>query len=234
MSLPGWSLVPVLGVDMSPLHATGVVGQKLLFVYTFMFWTSVVVAAGVAGTILFAAIRFRARGDKAEPRQVVGNARLELAWTLLPFLIVASLFALTAVNMPSVVNPPPHSMQISVRGIQYVWDFSYPGYTNRSGQTIHTAEELVLPANTPVELNVTSGDVDHSFYVPTLGGQINAIPGQMNHMWVEAKPGTYYGQCTELCGIGHAFMVIQVDMLAPAQWQAWLAKEQSATSTTAG
>lgn len=215
----------VLAARMSFFNQGGPVDQRILYVYTFMFWTSVVVGAGVAGLILFSAIRFRARGRTDEPRQIAGNTRLEVAWTLIPFLILASLFGITYANMPFIHNAPAGAMQIHVTGEQYVFVYNYP-FNTKAGKPIIQDGTMTIPANEPIELDVTSIDVNHSFFLPTLGGQVNAIPGQMNHMWIEARPGTYYGQCTELCGVGHAFMTIQVDALSPAAWSAWLTKEQ--------
>ena len=87
--------------------------------------------------------------------------------------------------------------------------------------------DLNVPADTPVALTVTSTDVNHSLYIPNLAGQVNAIPGQTNYIWFQARPGTYYGQCTELCGVGHAGMLLEVHAMPNDKFQQWLAGQKA-------
>lgn len=230
-------------VDTSPLHSGGRVDDTMQFLFTWVFWLSVVLGAIVGGLLLYAYFRFRRRADDDEPEQVHGNTRLEITWTLIPLAIFLSLFGLTAYNMPFVNDTPASaSMSVTVIGQQFSWTFDYG--TDTTGKRVQSFGTLYVPENTDVGLNVVSTDppctthptlnqnqtyadgmsrqgcgVNHSFYVPSLAGQINAIPGQVNHLWVNARPGTYYGQCTELCGVGHAQMLLTVVALSTNDFQ---------------
>ena len=234
-------------VDTSPLTSNGTVEDHILTVWGPMFWISMVVWVGVSGLILFAAVRYRRRSDDEEPVQVHGNNKLEFAWTLIPFLILIVLFALTTVQMQYVRTTPASAMKMCVVGSQFQWTYHYSGVcppvgqvdkagvvvnqyiTNGQAQYVtHIVKPFVIPADTPVSMDITSADVIHSYYIPTLAGQMNAVPGKMNHFWLDAHPGKYYGQCTELCGAGHANMLIEIDALPKAEYDAWYAKQPGA------
>jgi len=200
--------------DTNPNHPAGPVDAAQNDVYFWIFWASVVVFFGVASLIVYSAIRFRRRHEDDEPAQVHGNSRLEIAWTLVPLAILLSLFGYTASKMPFIASAPRGAMNKSV---------------------IISTTELYIPVGKPVALEVVSSDVNHSFYVPRLAGQVNAIPGQVNHLWLEADaPGIYLGQCTELCGAGHAIMKLAVIALPDGQFNTCMAelsrKQQPLTS----
>ena len=203
-------------VDVSPLDCAGPNACDIVSVYTGIFWIAMAVLVIVGGLIVFAALRFRRRDD-TEPRQIHGNARLEIVWTAIPVLIVSFLFVRTALRMDYVRNGPPPNLTVQVTGIQWAWSYKYPNGKSSFGT-------LTIPVGQVVELQVTSRDVLHSFWVPRLGGQVYAIPGQKNHGWIEAsQAGTYYGQCNELCGTGHYAMSVQVNAVSQADYQAFLA-----------
>lgn len=202
-------------VNVSPLDCAGPNACDIVSTYTLIFWLAMAVLVVVGGLLVYAALRFRRRDDR-EPRQIHGNARLELVWTAVPFLIVAFLFLRTTVRMDFVRNGPPPDQTIQVTGVQWAWSFKYP-----NGKTSNAT--LTIPAGQVVRLQVTSRDVLHSFWVPQLGGQIYAIPGQANHGWIEAsRPGKYFGQCNELCGLAHYAMTLEVDAVSADQYQAFL------------
>lgn len=220
--IPGLSLAAALtpvaaaAVSVSPLDCAGPNACDIVSIYTGIFWIAMAVLLGVGGLIVYAAFRFR-RKDDVEPPQVHGNSRLEIIWTAIPFLIVSFLFVRTTLRMDYVRNGPPPNLTIQVTGIQWAWSFKYP-----TGKT--AGGVLTIPTNQVVRLEVTSRDVLHSFWVPRLGGQIYAIPGQMNHGWIEAsQTGQYFGQCNELCGLGHYGMSIEVDAVSASDYQAFLA-----------
>lgn len=249
-------------VDTSPMHSGGTVQDHILTAYGPIFWISMVVWIGVSGLILFAAFKYRRRHDDEEPVQVHGNTRLELAWTVLPFVVLMSLFALTTVEMRYVRTTPVsangnQALKLCVDGEQFVWKYTYLGTdlsrscpdrgasvpkavsfsssrkgalpgTQANDNNSSVLNPLVIPADTPISMDVTSSDVIHSYYVPTLAGQMNAVPGQVNHMWLDAHPGKYYGQCTELCGEGHAQMLIEVDAVSYSEYNAWYSKKLQA------
>jgi cytochrome c oxidase subunit II len=201
-------------VDVSPLDCAGPNACEIVSIYTGIFWIAMAVLVIVGGLLIYAALRFRRR-DEREPAQVHGNTRLELVWTLIPVVIVSFVFIRTTLRMDYVRNGPPPAMTVKVVGVQFAWLYSYPDSRVKS-------DTLVIPAGEPIQLQVTSHDVLHSFWAPRLGGQIYAIPGQMNHGWLQAdRPGFYYGECNELCGVGHFSMQVKVQAMTPSAYQAW-------------
>jgi cytochrome c oxidase subunit II len=239
--------------DSSPLHPAGPVMQRIQGVYTPVFWASVVLFVFVSLLIIYSALRFRRRSDDEEPSQVHGNNRLEVAWTVVPFVILFSLFIVTAANMGFITHAPESSLRVCVLGQRFAWTYYYNtgcgnavqvkggenhdtklGYSGIIGK--RAVSTLTVPAGQPVALEVVSADVNHSFYLPTLAGQVNAIPNQLNHMWFQAdRVGKYYGQCTELCGDNHYAMEIVVEAVSPDKFQAFLAKmDNSSASAGAG
>jgi cytochrome c oxidase subunit 2 len=221
-------LLPITAgaVDVSPLDCAGPNACAIVSIYTGIFAIAMAVLVIVGGLLIFAALRFRRR-DEREPAQVHGNTRLEILWTAIPVLIVSFLFIRTTLRMDYVRNGPPPNLTVKVTGVQWAWLYTYPNGKSSSVMTI--------PVNQVVELQVTSKDVLHSFWVPRLGGQVYAIPGQQNHGWIEAsQPGQYFGECNELCGTGHATMYVEVDAVSNSAYQAFLAgKPPPGTSTLA-
>jgi cytochrome c oxidase subunit II len=219
--LPGFAaavaLAPIsaAAVDVSPLNCAGPNACDIVSIYTGIFWIAMAVLLIVGGLVVYAALRFR-RVDDREPAQIHGNTRLEILWTAIPVVILAFLFVRTTLRMDYVRNGPPPNLTMQVTGVQWAWSFKYP-----NGRS--SASKLTIPVGKVVDLKVTSKDVLHSFWVPRLGGQVYAIPGQMNHGWIEASsPGHYFGQCNELCGLGHYAMTLEVDAVSDADYQAFL------------
>jgi cytochrome c oxidase subunit 2 len=187
----------------------------------------------VGGILAYIIVRFRDKGDEAdkrEPAQVYGSMQIELAWTVIPVLIVVVLFLTTARMIFAIQDAPrPHdAMDVSVVGHQFWWEFRYP----RLG--IVTANELHVPLSTnaqpePTYLKLYSADVDHSFWVPQLAGKTDLIPNHENITWIEPKhPGLYVGQCAQFCGVEHAKMLLRVYVDTPAQFAAWVKNQQQA------
>jgi cytochrome c oxidase subunit II len=226
-------------VDMSPLHPQGPVAQHINDVFWPLFWVSVFVTTVVSLTILYSAVRFRRKADDEEPVQTHGNNKLELGWTIVPFLVLISLFVLTAANMRVIASTPDNAMKIKVEGQQFAWVFDY-GMKKSNGKELTTVKDFYVPVGKPIALEVTSRDVNHSLFMPNIDGQINAIPGQANHIWFQIdRPGNYMGQCTELCGTGHWVMDLTVHALSQSDYDAWVAKQTgnsqaSADATGAG
>jgi cytochrome c oxidase subunit 2 len=118
-------------------------------------------------------------------------------------------------------GPANAHLNIHVNGQQFLWRYDYPG----SAQVFNYVD-MIVPTNTTVTLDITASDVDHSWWIPKLGGKADAIPGHTNHTWFRiSEPGTYEGQCAELCGEGHADMVAHVIAVTPDEYKAWLAKQ---------
>jgi cytochrome c oxidase subunit 2 len=148
-----------------------------------------------------------------------------------PVVLLAILFGFVIDVMPAVSTPPSGAtrMTVVVIGHQYFWDVRYPG----TGVT--TANEIHLPANTPVEIDVRTADVIHSFWVPRLNRKIDMIPGRTNRIEIDAPtPGVYRGQCSEFCGAGHALMAFDVIVQPAAVFRQWLARQQQTPAAPAG
>ena len=223
--------IPILGSGPTSIfapHATPAHDIDSLSV--FVLSITLVIFLIVAGLLMYALIRFRRRpGDsQMEPVQLYGSNQIEIAWTVIPFLIVVVLF-LTSARVNFVTErqaKPANSMDVVVIGHQFWWEYRYP----KLG--IVTANELHIPANdpnapTPTFLTMTSADVDHSFWVPELAGKMDLIPNKVNVMWLDpSKPGVYLGQCAQFCGAEHAMMLLRVYVDTPAQFAQWVANQK--------
>jgi cytochrome c oxidase subunit 2 len=178
----------------------------------------------VEGTLVWFIFRYRGRGRPrdAEGPQIHGATRLELIWTAVPVLILAVILAFVLYELPGIRHVPSAKAQggplsIRVDGHQFYWQFTYPdGHVS--------IQELHVPANRVVRLDIHSQDVDHSWWIPELGGKFDAIPGVTNHTWFQAdRRGTYVGQCGEFCGVFHAEMVARVVAESPSGYRSYVA-----------
>ncbi len=220
------ALVPLSAsaASVSPLDCAGPNACRIRFIYSVVFWLGMFVLVVVGGLIVYAAIRFRRR-DEQEPAQIHGHGLLEMSWTVGPFLILIFLFGLSFANLSYVKDGPEASMTIKVVGAQFAWQYIYP-----DGKVIANDPEegLRVPAGEVIKLEVTSKDVLHAYWIPRLAGQTYAIPNQVNHGWFKAdKPGTYLGQCNELCGIGHPIMQAKVIAMPKADFDKWYADRKA-------
>ncbi len=179
--------------------------------------------------LLVAVVRFRERDPKAIPRQVRGNAMLELTWTVIPALILAFIaFPTVGAIFRSQAAPPKDALRIRVIGHQWWWEFRYPDLG------IVTASDLHLPAGRPVSLEIESVDVIHSFWVPQLGGKRDAIPGGRTRIVLTADTtGEFYGQCAEFCGASHANMRHRAIVDTREGFEAWVAGQTAPPATPA-
>lgn len=178
----------------------------------------------VAGLLTFTIIRFRRKADDGrEPAQVYGSNRIEIAWTVIPILIVLVLTMVTARVVIAIQNKqaPKDALQVTVIGHQWWWEIRYPDLG------IVTANELHVPVSTVGERAVTflklqSADVAHSFWVPQLSGKTDLIPNRTNSMWIDPRQeGTFLGNCAEYCGMQHANMLLRVIVQSPADFHKW-------------
>ena len=186
----------------------------------------------VSGLLTIAIIKFRARpGDEGkEPPQIYGSNQLELAWTVIPILIVVVLVLVTARTIVDVQGArlPDDALKVRVVGHQWWWEIHYPDHG------VLTANELHLPVSDrnrrrPTALTLESADVIHSFWVPQLAGKTDLIPNRRNAMWVEPyATGTYLGNCAEYCGVQHAKMLLRVVVESPEEFATWIAAQKAA------
>ena len=199
-----------------------------------------VIFCAVAGALVLFLVRYRARRGLVAS-QIRGNTRLEIAWTAAAALILVVLAAVTFARLHGTVTPaasgddagaifatvdqPPvpggHALHVKVTGRQFVWRFDYPNGA-------YSYEELAVPIDTTVVLDIHSIDVNHSWWVPKLGGKFDAIPGYVNHTWFKiTKPGIFAGQCAELCGRHHAEMIATVRAIPVAAWRVWVERQKA-------
>jgi cytochrome c oxidase subunit 2 len=184
----------------------------------------------VAGLLTYALIRYRRRPGETsrEPAQVYGSPQIELAWTVIPILIVVMLFlSTTRVILGTQSIPKPASAtDVTVIGHQFWWEYRYPSLG------VVTANELHIPVSdpahpTPTYLALSSADVVHSFWIPRLAGKTDVIPNHVNVMWMDPRdPGLYLGQCAQFCGVQHAKMLLRVYADSPADFAAWIAAQK--------
>jgi cytochrome c oxidase subunit 2 len=201
----------------------------------------VFLAAGVVGVIVALMLAFviitgirRAKSDgDDDPEQIHGNTRLELTWTIVPFLILVAVAFPTVTTILNISHRPASAMKVSVYGQQWWWSYEYD--LNGDGKPeIVTANELVIPAGKQIELQVQSRDVIHSFWIPALAGTRDAVPGRVQLLELEAdQPGEYDGQCKEYCGLSHANMRARAVALSQADFDKWVQDQQKAAPTPA-
>ena len=187
--------------------------------------------------IVFLVVRFRRRKDDDDeelPAQTHGNLVLELGWTILPAVILAFVAVGTLATLFDLADEPEDALEIDVVGQQWWWDFQYD--VDGDGEyDFRTPNEMVIPAGTPISLDITSRDVIHSFWIPALNGKRDAVPGRIHPWTLEAdEPGTYWGQCTEYCGLSHANMRMRVIALPQDQFDAWLANQAEPAEAATG
>jgi cytochrome c oxidase subunit 2 len=184
----------------------------------------------VFSLLIYALVKFRSRKAEAErePAQVYGSTQIELAWTVIPILIVAVLFAATARMIHAIQDAPEPkgAVEVTAIGHQFWWEFRYPTLG------IVTANELHVPVSdpshpTPTFLKLLSADTDHSFWVPQLAGKTDLIPNHPNATWLDPQEtGLFLGQCAQYCGTQHAKMLLRVYVDSPDDFQAWVHQQQ--------
>jgi cytochrome c oxidase subunit 2 len=228
--------------------------EHIASLYKITLYIALVIFVLVEGGLVYALFKFRARKG-AVAAQIRGNTRLEIGWTVAAAVILVALAVITFAKLSSIQNPPnsgpggaeqfgqsgllyasaerklpPNgkSLNIQVIGRQYIWQFVYPGASEPDGLGApYSYEQMVVPTNTTVTLDLVSSDVVHSWWIPELGGKFQAVPGYHNYTWMKVdKPGVYRGQCAVLCGRGHARMIATVKAVPPAQFEAWLAYQK--------
>ena len=214
--------------------------------YKIVFYISIPIFLVVEGVLIWSLVKYRARRGGPEPAQIRGNDRLELGWTVGAGVVVVLIAVITFLYLGDIKNPPAtgpnglaqgvevasidqpapppgrgRPLTIDVNGQQYLWRYDYPGDAT-------SYYKLVVPTNTTVVLKITSSDVQHSWWIPKLGGKADAVPGHTNETWFKiAKEGTYEGQCAELCGSGHADMRGVVQAVSPRRYQAFIAAPEA-------
>ncbi|MDX6725261.1 MAG: cytochrome c oxidase subunit [Baekduia sp.] len=248
-------LAPIASADLlTPESGGSKNADDIDWLYKFVFAVATIVFVGVEGVLLYSVFKFKARKG-AVAAQIRGNTRLEIGWTVGAAVILVILATLTFVKLDGIRNPPNSSanglqlatakelppngksLNICVNGQQYIWRYTY-AQDCKSGKNLgapFSYEEMVVPVDTTVTLDIGAQDVAHSWWIPQLGGKFDAIPGYTNHTWFKIpgkfgqKPGgtVFFGQCAELCGRGHANMTSRVRAVSVTEYEQWIAKRKA-------
>lgn len=190
----------------------------------------------VLALLIYVVLRFNARANPT-PSKTTHNTLLEVAWTVIPILILVVIAIPSFKLLYAEAEIPPVDLTVKVTGHQWYWSYEYPDHGGfafdsymvkaedlQPGQPkLLTADNaLVVPAGKVVRVITTATDVIHAFYIPSFGVNVNATPGRLNEVWFKVnEPGTYYGQCAKICGFDHAYMPIEIKALAPEEFAAW-------------
>ena len=233
-------LLVLLAVGCTPEHnqstfdTAGPVARSQLTLFYWILWTAVFVFIVVEGILIYAAVKFRRKPGDPDPEQTHGNTPLEIGWTVAPALILAVVAVPTVTTIFDNANSPdPDSLTIDVVGHQWWWEFNYP-HPDGSDATTVVSNELHIPVDEVININLDSKDVLHSFWIPKIAGKVDLVPNHPNTMWILAeKPGEYYGQCAEFCGVAHANMRFRVIAHPQEEFDTWLtAQAQDAAVPT--
>jgi len=221
--------------------------------HNLLLWIISIIVVFVAVLLVYVIWRFNEKKNPV-PSKITHNTMIEFVWTAVPILI------LVAIAIPSFRllylqrDIPEAELTIKATGNQWYWSYEYPEYKSADGEAISfdavmksDAERgpndprllaadtpVIVPVNKIVKVIVTASDVIHSWAMPSFGTKIDAIPGRLNEIWFKVeKPGVYYGQCSELCGQGHAFMPIEVRVVSQDDFKKWLEETKTAGLETA-
>jgi cytochrome c oxidase subunit 2 len=197
--------------------------------------------------LIYTMVRFRASRNPT-PSRNSHNTLLEVAWTLIPVLILVGVFIPSFKLLKYIDRTTDAEMTLKVTGHQWYWSYEYPdqGELKFDSYMIQTADlkpgqkrllevdnRIVLPVDTNVRIVIAGTDVIHSFFVPSLALQVYAMPGRLNEMWVRIdKPGVYYGQCNQICGVNHAYMPIAVEAVSKADYEKWVVEAKKKFAAT--
>jgi cytochrome c oxidase subunit 2 len=259
--------VTVFAAGAAALAATGETGQPhpwqlgfqapvtpvmddIVWFHGLLLWIIAAITLFVLGLLLIVIVRFNARANPV-PSRTTHNTTIEVLWTVVPVLILVTIAVPSFRLLFYQLKVPPADLTVKVTGKQWFWSYAYPDQKfefdslmlqdkdRKADQPrlLAVDNEMVVPVNKVVRVEVTGADVIHSFSVPSFGIKIDAIPGRLNETWFKAeREGTYYGQCSQLCGRDHAFMPIAVHVVSEKDYTAWLAdakKKYAATDDNA-
>ncbi len=234
--------------------------REIFGIHMLMLWICLAIALVTFGAMIVAMIRFRKSRGAVADQKLLHNARLEAAWTIIPVLILIGMAIPSVEKLVMIEDTSGSGLTVKVTGHQWYWQYEYLGsgvsfysrlardsdVARQRGSGIDPAtvenylrdvdKPLVVPTGVKIRMLLTANDVIHAWWVPDFGMKRDAIPGFINEMWISVdddKPGTYRGQCAELCGADHGFMPIVVVAKPKAEFDAWLlSKKQEAAGAT--
>ncbi len=198
-------------------EAASTIATKVDSAFLFILWICVFMLALITFLMVYFVIKYR-RDKNPTPTNIEGNFLLEVAWTVIPTILVMAMFYYGWIGYQEMENVPADAMAVKVTGQMWSWSFEYD-----NGKT---SNELAVPLGKPVKLNLYSRDVLHSFYVPAFRVKKDVVPGVKNFLWFTAdEEGTYDIFCTEYCGVRHSSMLAKVVVMAEEKFDAWLTGE---------
>jgi cytochrome c oxidase subunit 2 len=233
---------PALADTFTPESGGSQNANDIDTLYKLTLYIGIVIFLLVWGVLIWSLVKYRARRDGVA-HQIRGNTPLEIGWTLGAAAILVVLTVVTFLYLDDIENPPPSGpnglsasqaqfasvdqpnpptsggpiLRIHVNGQQYLWRFDYPG-----DPALFSYQEMVVPTDTTVVLELEASDVIHSWWIPKFGGKADAVPGYVNKTWFKVRtPGIYRGQCSDLCGSGHADLPALVRAVSPDEFQQW-------------
>jgi cytochrome c oxidase subunit II len=219
----------IIEVDENPLttfEPAGPFAEEIDSLFWLVFWIATGVFAMVMLGLLVILFFFRDRGREGdkEPKQLHGNPKLEVVWTVIPALVLAAIAVPSVRSIFELTQCDPEAMEVEIIGHQWWFEFNYPEHDFR------TANVMVIPTGEEVCALMTSDDVVHNFWVPALNGKRYVIPGQTTELRLQAdEPGEYWGHCAEFCGLSHSLMRVRVEAVPRAEFDAWAAGQQEPT-----
>ncbi len=225
------------------MPAASPVMEQIESFHTELVWIIVAVCLFVLALLVWIVIRYRA-GANAVPSKVHHNTLLEVAWTLIPVIILVFIAVPSFRLLYMEATIPTPDVQIKAIGKQWFWTYEYPGANGftfdslglsdadaakaNKPRLLGTDNPIFVPVNKVIEIETTGADVIHSWAMPEMGVKMDAVPGRLNHTWFKAtRTGVFYGQCSELCGARHAYMPIELHVVSDAEYAAWLAKSKT-------
>jgi cytochrome c oxidase subunit II len=211
--------------------------DDIIWFHNFVLWIIVAITIFVLALLLIIMVKFNAKANPT-PSKTTHNTLLEVAWTVIPVVILV-VIAIPSFRILFVqLNTPPADLTIKATGKQWYWSYNYPDNGKFEFDSLMLKDnerkpdqprllavdnEMVVPVNKVVRMHIIGADVIHAFAVPSFGIKIDAIPGRLNETWFKAtREGVYYGQCSELCGKDHAFMPIAVRVVSEQAFTAWV------------
>ncbi len=210
--------------------------DDIVWFHDFLLWLIVAITLFVLALLVIVAVKFNARSNPV-PSRTTHNTTIEVLWTVVPVLILVTIAVPSFRLLFYQLKVPPADITVKATGKQWFWSYSYPDNKFefdslmvqdkdlKPGQPrlLAVDNEMVVPVNKVVRVQVIGADVIHSFSVPAFGIKIDAIPGRLNETWFKAeREGMYYGQCSQLCGRDHAFMPIAVRVVSEKEYTAWI------------
>ncbi|MGB8398524.1 cytochrome c oxidase subunit II, partial [Bradyrhizobium sp.] len=213
-------------------QAASPVMENIIWFHNVLLWIITLITLFVLALLVIVVVKFNAKANPV-PSRTTHNSLVEVAWTLIPVLI------LVAIAVPSFrllflqLDTPKADLTVKATGKQWYWSYAYPDHgkfefdslmsQDKQPRLLGVDNEMVVPVNKVVRVQTTGADVIHAFAVPAFGIKIDAIPGRLNETWFKAtRTGMFYGQCSELCGKDHAFMPIAVRVVSDQEFASWV------------